>query len=734
MVLEYVHDSGPKRLERLPWMDDAGSIAVLIDLTSKKNRLRTMECGFLEQELESGVAHEIDDPYLYLYFPDSAYSAARLRERDGNAEALHPLLSAAPELQFDRTKRGQLIAMIVSRDPADPLYRNKRYVYELWWRFCRRGQIRNALLSDRHNGGWSREKRETNPSSLKQGRPQLGEGPDRRTRGFVITRESAETLYQIGRLFWKTRNENGQKRTWTQDLQLGYEKFFATGHRVIDGVRMPVLPPKSELPTVHQLKHEYFRREGIAASVRQRLGERKFNLKYRPLHGDQRDIARAPMDLVQMDAALAKIYLVHPVRREVIDRPTLVMARDTMSRLITGFSVSWEHESALCYLLAFENMARDKVEYCRKLGIDIKPEQWPCCHVPSGLLVDNGPGITERFSALRSALNLRVDNPGAGRPDLKPIIESGFKDINDNLIFKLPGAVPVEAADPDADPSVKRGARDAKLDIREFEQAIVYYILDYNPRVLKDYPLADEMKGVVIPVPVRLWEWGIRNCSGSLREVHIDLVRLHCLPKAQARVTRKGIMLHGKTYQCRQALTEEWQTQVSARGEWQVEVVYDPRNLEKIYLRRDLPPRRVDDPYVEECWRIRAEGESASISLGDLRYERLAFLRDSSALLEERPQQIAEFNARLRTVAANATQKTTVAMGRRKQMTGNRRARRKAAIGEERAGAQLFDSLRRKQTEEPLLSLNETPEESLCETEADYQTILTNLRGGRAIE
>jgi hypothetical protein len=161
--------------------------------------------------------------------------------------------------------------------------------------------------------------------------------------------------------------------------------------------------------------------------------------------------------------------------------------------------------------------------------------------------------------------------------------------------------------------------------------------------------------------------------------------------------------------------------------------VYDPRNLEKIYLRRDLPPRRDDDPYVEECWRIRAEGESPNISLGDLRYERLAFLRDSTALSEVRPQQIAEFNARLRTIAANATEKTTVAMGRKRQTTANRRARRKAAIDEERAGAQLFDCPPREPTEKPLLSLNETPEESLCETEADYQAILTNLRGGRAV-
>ena len=84
---------------------------------------------------------------------------------------------------------------------------------------------------------------------------------------------------------------------------------------------------------------------------------------------------------------------------------------------------------------------------------------------------------------------------------------------------------------------------DAKLDIRQFTQIIIQCVLYYNNSHYMDYYEKDEqmMELGVNAVPLDLWNFGIRYCSGSLRTVPRDILRQALMPSDRASVTEHGV-------------------------------------------------------------------------------------------------------------------------------------------------------------------------------------------------
>jgi hypothetical protein len=646
MVLKLDIGKRTERLARLLWMDDAGIEAALIDIDNPKARVCIVECKELENALVAGKAAEAKDPYGWLRWPSFVFSAARRRERDQNYAAMRELVDALPAQQFDRKWRGQAIKRIAARDPHSPLHRNKSHAYSLWRRWCQRGEIPNAFLSDRDKAGWTKEQRQTHVYTARPGRRHMNESKEQTRKRFIVTKRDADILFQIGVLFYRARQKNGKRRTWKQALQLGCETFYCVGWRVDEhGTRTPIMPPKRLLPSVRQFRHHYLMRSGLTDDLLKRYGKKRFNRKHRPLTGDQRSLATRPLELVQLDTQTAKVYLINPINGELAGRPTITMARCTATRLICGFCLSWEFESSITYLLTFENLMRDKVEYCASLGFEISPEDWPCHHYPAATLSDNGPDASRWVKEMKSGLDINAYNTGGSRPDMKPVIESGFDDLNDKLIFLLPGAVLTESEEPDADPATKRYKEQARLTLRELERLIVNYIIDYNARVLEEYPLTDaQRRSRVLPVPKALWHWAVKNSNGRLRPADPDTARLHCLQRGKARVTRKGIVFKGKTYECQSGLQGGWHEKASLRA-WDIEVFYDPRNLECIYIRKSTGAGTEEGDVLEPCTRNRSIGEAIDIALADIVRADHAHSQFLDELQQDEPQRKADYNA-----------------------------------------------------------------------------------------
>ena len=130
---------------------------------------------------------------------------------------------------------------------------------------------------------------------------------------------------------------------------------------------------------------------------------------------------------------------------------------------------------------------------------------------------------------------------------MKEILEP----LNTKLKHKTPGAIQKEYR--------KRGDRDYRLDatltLEEFTKIYINLVLHHNNKVIDKYPMEKEMLlDNVLPIPSKLWNWGIENKKGRLRTVEREVLRLNILPKGRANVSRAGIKFKGLYYGSQKAL------------------------------------------------------------------------------------------------------------------------------------------------------------------------------------
>jgi putative transposase len=720
-LYEYAGGTVIARTERLLWVDQSSAIAVLINVFSNTAREHRIAYSSFYDDVSHGVAKPVEEPPLFSYFrqPANAFSRPQLLERDERLAAIDVFLKAPPEQRFDPIERSRLFSQITSRIPRltsedlealtdpvviqllertaykgvshesirNPLHLNRGTLYHIYRLYLQRGQMENALISARHCAGWFTENRLEHPPTKKLGRAWTADSPEAARSGLIVTPEIEQKLLQIGELFHEQRVE-GAKLSWREAVQRGNECFFSRGWKPDGDILVPDMPPASDLPTVPQVQRAYYKHKHYGETILAREGEREFNLKHRPLTDDQRAIAYGPMHLVQADFWDIPIYCVHPITREVIGTPKLAMMRDTMSRMIVASTPTWEYEGWKAAVLAFENLVEDKTEHCARFDIECLPEWWPCSGlIFEKLLSDNGPYITKNAGHLRQTLGIEILNTGTGRGDMKPVIESGFDDIYDKVIKTLPGALPPHAIKGD-DPRTKRAWERATLDIHQLQSILLYYDISYNRfRYLEDYPLTDDMKGVVRPIPIELWNWGIIKRSGSLRPMSLDTIRLNCLEQAEATVTGEGIVFQDLYFSCARCEREQWQVKARKLHWWRVRILFDRLNLNGIYLLRNERDVRPGESRLEPCWRIRARGERTDLHLEEVLFEQRRRAVEKNTYGQEMPQHDAWLHAHVDTIAKDAITMTRKSLGRGGQTKGDLRKKRHLARDEERREA-----------------------------------------------
>jgi hypothetical protein len=569
-------------VERILWINAAASQIATIELTERRVLPRLRPYDEILSALDTGAARlAAVAPSAERLRPEQEIPESHRRRRDEAWELIAPLVAnGAPEVMLSRKRRGKMIAEIAARSG-----RNKSSIYGLLERYWKGGGSKNALLPnfDRCGGRGKRRLADSPRGGPKRGSPKKYSGAGGQSEGINITAEIERRFERGIKRFYETSD----RLSLSQAFQRTLETFFHRGFTIINGAPTPILPPADELPTERQFRYWYerayrdLRREKIA-----RHGEREYQLRHREVLGDSTQMAFGPGSLYQIDATPADIYLVSSLdRTRIIGRPVIYVCIDVFSRMITGLCLTLEGPSWVGAMLALDNVLSDKVAFCAEYGITIQEEDWPCHHLPEGLLADRGEFEGYQADHLVNALNVRVSNTPPYRADWKGIIERHFRIANERVIHFTPGAV--------CHPRVRGGADyrlDAALTLDEFRWLLICYALDHNrnhylPWYRKDeWLIADEVERY----PLELWNWGLRNRAGRLRTAPRDLARLHLLPRKNATVTYRGIHLERDLYYtCDLAQREGWFARARARGAWKVEISYDPRAIETIYLHLD---------------------------------------------------------------------------------------------------------------------------------------------------
>jgi hypothetical protein len=568
-IISIEEADGKKRMERIIWIDEGNIICNTIDMEKESTLPIKRKISDLQQLHDEQLLFLIDsDPYGFIYQQEEQLSEKSKELRDERWECIKDMVSQEPDI-YESDKRGRLIKAAIAKTG-----KTKRLLYKYLVQYWQRGKVKNALLPDyKESGGKGKEKTFTGKKNGRRRKFEIVIG-----EGIIITDEIKRIFGVSVQRFYHTTKKNPLATTY----KLMLEKFFVADYRYDNGVKKPILLEKDKLPTLRQFKFWYEKTYKAEEKLRKRKGNRKYELNHRAVLGTSVGDLYGPGTKYQIDATVADVYLVSSFNRNwIIGRPVIYVVIDVFSRLVTGVYVGLEGPSWFGAMMALSNTASDKVSYCKQYGIDITKEEWDCHYLPQTLLADRGELEGYNVERLINAFHMKVENTPPYRADWKGIVEQHFRIINTKVKPFLPGTI-------DTDVKV-RGDRDYRLDatltLEEFTSIIIKCVLHHNNHHwLKNYN-QDEMmiEDEVSLIPRELWNWGIKNRSGKLRSYSEDIVKLHLLPTANARVTYKGIEFKKMRFSSETALKENWFGEAREKS-WKIPICYDPRDMSHIYL------------------------------------------------------------------------------------------------------------------------------------------------------
>lgn len=179
-----------------------------------------------------------------------------------------------------------------------------------------------------------------------------------------------------------------------------------------------------EYPSFYQFRYFYRKTKKLQTFYISRDGVKAYQKNNRPLLGDGIQSFAPEIGTGLLDSTICDIYIVDDENR-VIGRPILTACIDAYSGLCCGYSLTLQGGMYSLRNLML-NVVTDKVEHCKKFGIDIKAEDWNCNKLLRKFVTDRGSEYKgENFEQLAD-LGIFIVNLPPYRPDLKSKVEKFF--------------------------------------------------------------------------------------------------------------------------------------------------------------------------------------------------------------------------------------------------------------------------------------------------------------------
>lgn len=550
---------------RVLWISEDNNYAFIID-TKELNAFpflrKVMEIkeGIIEGSIIKILSNSLDNN-------DGEVSVKALSDRDEAWNIIKDVINQEPDIYFDK-QRGKLVKEVMQKHEV-----SKPTVYKYFRKYWQRGKVPNALIPDFSKcGGKGKPKK----AVKKMGRP----AKYKELESEVVVNEDIKKIFRVT---LQNYYLNEKKPSLPHAYKMMLRNIYLEDTYYENGEEKVKLIDSRNIPTLNQLRYFLNTEYTEKAKVIPRLGKTKFEQNFRELMGSSTFESFGSGSRFQIDATIADVYLISEYNADwIIGRPVVYLVVDVFSRLITGVYVGLEGPSWLGAMMAIANTVSDKQEFCKEYGLNITKEQWPCEHLPQKLLADRGEFEGYNVERLSNAFNLDTENTAPYRPDWKGIVEKYFDVLQGRIKPFLPGYVEKDFRE--------RGAKDyrldAKLTLKDFTKIIIAEIIYHNNHhLVKNYPRDKEMiADDVMPIPIQLWNWGIKNRSGKLTYHQPEQVILNLLPHDVATVTEKGIKYKKMHYSCDKAMKESWFSTARIKGTWKVDIAYDPRNMSNIYL------------------------------------------------------------------------------------------------------------------------------------------------------
>ena len=532
--------------EHIIWID-INDVKALPEIISKTE---------LFHAIESFEVFRIEDPFQEIALIQPEKDSISQLKRDENYNLIKAIVDN--EQFYIPSIRSSLINEIINNKKS-----TKQTIYRLLRQYWQRGQTPNALIPNYQNSGAKGSKK---VASQKLGRKRLyKEGT-----GAIITQE-------IERLFHLTISKYllSNKKHSLKYANREFQKLYRTLYPDI---------PENEYPTLRQFQYFYHREYNQVTRLQKRSNDIEYSKDLRQLHSTVNTQVLGPGSRYEIDATIADIYLVSNLdRSRIIGRPTIYFVIDVFSRMVTGLYIGLENASYKTSIQALYCAFTDKVALCKKYGIDITYENWPCIGLPDAILADRAELFGHQVENLEKSFSIRLENAPPYRGDLKPIVESRFKLIQAEFKPFAKGVVQDVI-------TKKRGGKDYRLDatlnLDEFTKIILLSVLKYNQfHQINNYDRDIDLPHDLPAVPMALWNWGIQHRTGKLRTASDQAVYVALLPREKVTLSNRGLKLFGVTYTCPELYEKGWlHRQNTINRPKFLYAAYDPSNAEKIYV------------------------------------------------------------------------------------------------------------------------------------------------------
>lgn len=570
VVNEILHHVEEDSSERILWIDGQAGSAVVIDIDDESDLPRVVALDALRAMVAEGkvvVAKDRKSRYVM----EELIGEKEREVRDRGWDLIGPLVVQEPAI-YIRAQRGPLLKHVLETHDT-----TKQTLYRLLRRYWQRGKTPNALLPDLHRCGAKGVPRKS--SDKKRGRPRKHGD----STGINVTDDIRRIMNLAIRRSYNQSNQVSLADTYRYMVRT----YFTDGlYKDAKGREQPLIRSANDIPTLVQLRYWHQKDFTHRQAIEARRDKAVYAKDFRAVLGSSTAEVFGPGSRYQIDATIADIYLVskdNPDR--IIGRPVLYFVVDVFSRMIAGFYAGLEGPSWTSAMMAIANAATDKVAFCRQFGIEIDEREWPSCHLPDAIIGDRGEMMCRAADNLVNNFGVRVENTPPYRADWKGIVEQHFRTQQAKFKPYAPGYVLPDFG--------QRGRPDYRLDavltLEDFTKQLIYIILHHNNyHELQHYDPDESVVAANIPlIPVELWKWGVENRTGRLKRYAEERVRLNLLVLEKASVTESGIYFKQSYYGCDTALREGWMERARRAGRWQIDVAYDPRSMDHIYLPLD---------------------------------------------------------------------------------------------------------------------------------------------------
>ncbi|MBF4370452.1 transcriptional antiterminator, partial [Vibrio anguillarum] len=461
------------------------------------------------------------------------------------------------------------------REQVEKTDKPRIYILRQLRRYWKRGMAPDALAPDYEKCGGAGTPRRNVKNKLGRKRKNAdGEG--------IIINDEVADLFRLAIDGFYLKNEKVNLKD-AKDRAVGFYKS-----------RYPKAD-KTSIPTFSQFKHFYKTNYQTTHVLKARTPKIQFNKDTSPLTSTSAYLNFGPGARYEIDATIVDLYLVSGLdRNRIIGRPVIYYVKDVFSRMVVGLYVGLENPSWATATIALANAFSDKVKYCQQFGIEIDSSMWPSVGIPATITADRGEMLGRQADVLVNRLGISLTNTRAYRGSDKGVVERAFKEMHAHIKPYAQGIVePLNG-------KKRIGHRyelDAELSLTAFTKIVIHHVINHNTtHVVTEYDFAPDMPTDLASKPIDLWNWGVKNRTGKLRVVDEELTFINMLPQGKATVSVTGIKFNGMSYTCSEAMQMGWfhRSKSVTRPE-SVDISYDPRNTNVIYLR---PDARFDSYWV----------------------------------------------------------------------------------------------------------------------------------------